>query len=56
MNWTIEKLVIKVEWESENYEGKYDRQKLKEDIHTLYYRFRYVVSYFVLYYLYLAFA
>ena len=39
MNWTIEKLVIKVEWESENYEGKYDRQKLKEDKNVVEYEY-----------------
>ncbi|MBD5086834.1 MAG: hypothetical protein HDT32_05730, partial [Clostridiales bacterium] len=31
MTWKIEKLVIKVEWMSENYNNKYNRQTLKED-------------------------
>ncbi|MDE7337603.1 MAG: hypothetical protein K2N32_05750, partial [Clostridia bacterium] len=39
INWEIEKLVIKLEWEAENYEGKYYRQKLKEDKNVVEYEY-----------------
>ncbi|MDE7336859.1 MAG: hypothetical protein K2N32_01960, partial [Clostridia bacterium] len=39
INWKIEKLVIKLEWETENYEGKYERWKLKEDKNVVDYEY-----------------
>ena len=39
MTWKIEKLVIKVEWTSENYNNKYNRQTLKEDKNVVKYEY-----------------